>query len=241
MIKLVSLNIERSKHLHRIIPFLRDTRPDVVCLQELVPDDIPSIQRETGLRACHHAAMAVHPDNGRAFGIAVLARTGFLKTELLQYAGGGDGTSPFDRATPESKVQTCRYAVALATMDHEGAHYAFGTTHFPWTPDGLPRPFQDDAADRLIAGLAGRPLVLTGDFNAPRGGAIFGRLAHSWTDWVPPEITTSLDPDLHRAGPLALMVDGAFSTPEFELADVQLHGGLSDHQAISAVVRPVRA
>jgi|GEM_PF-5115909 hypothetical protein len=36
MIRFVSLNIERSKHLDLVIPFLQAQNADVVCLQELM-------------------------------------------------------------------------------------------------------------------------------------------------------------------------------------------------------------
>ena len=79
-------------------------------------------------------------------------------------------------------------------------------------------------------------MVLTGDFNAPRGGTIFDLLARTWQDCIPQDVTTSIDPVLHRAGALTLMVDGLFTTPHYHATEVQLHTGLSDHQAITASI-----
>ena len=79
-------------------------------------------------------------------------------------------------------------------------------------------------------------LVLCGDFNAPRGGEIFTRLATQSRDNVPSHYVTSIDPKLHRAGPLQLMVDGLFSTDGYRLSEVVLHNGVSDHCTITAVV-----
>jgi endonuclease/exonuclease/phosphatase family metal-dependent hydrolase len=76
--------------------------------------------------------------------------------------------------------------------------------------------------------------VLTGDFNAPRGGPIFSELAKVWNDQIPATAKTSIDPQLHRAGSLQLMVDGLFTTSDFHAEDVALHTGLSDHQGITA-------
>ena len=239
MTRLISLNVERSKHLERFVLFLRAHAPDVVCLQELTAPDIPRIQHETGLAHSFYVPMAVHPLDGKTFGVGILARTAFRVTESLMYAGTGEGTLLFDRRSPESRLDSCRYVVARVALDVAGEQVTVGTTHFPWTPDGLPRPFQTTAVHRMIALLGHEPIVLTGDFNAPRGTHVFGEMARVWRDCVPPEATTSLDPDLHRAGPLDLMVDGIFTSPHFTVDEVRLHTGVSDHQAISARVNRV--
>jgi endonuclease/exonuclease/phosphatase family metal-dependent hydrolase len=237
--RLASLNIERSRHLGRFIPFLRQLAPDVVCLQELVARDIEAIKAGTGLAHVCFAPMAVHPVDGELFGVGILAREPFEAADWVVYAGGGDGTQLFDRTTDESKVATCRYLVARTRLGGADQGVTVATTHFPWTPDGRPRGFQAEAAERLIAELQG-PVVLTGDFNAPRGGPIFAALARNWRDCIPADVATSVDPDLHRAGPLQLMVDGLFLTPDYRANDVALHTGLSDHQGITAEIARVR-
>ena len=235
MARLASLNVERSRHLDRFIPFLRALRPDVVCLQELVRRDIDSIKSGTGLDHVHFAQMAIHPVDGQAFGVGILAREPFEAADTIVYAGGGDGAQLFDRATEESKVATCRYLVARVRLGGAGRGITVGTTHFPWTADGTARGFQAEAVERLV-GLLDGPLVLAGDFNAPRGGPVFERLAHVWRDCIPAGAVTSIDPVLHRAGPLQLMVDGLFVTPEYGADDVAMHTGLSDHQGITAEI-----
>lgn len=235
MTRLVSLNVERSLHLDRFVPFLRQQQPDVVCLQELVERDIPAIQAATGLAHAHFAAMALHPADGQVYGVGILARQAFEHVDGGPYAGGGTGTQLFDRSTTESKFATCRYLVVRARLGGADSGITVATTHFPWTPDGAPRPFQTEAVARLVALLPG-PVVLTGDFNAPRGGPVFDALARVWTDCIPPSATTSIDPVLHRAGPLQLMVDGLFVTPDYRADAVTFHAGLSDHQGITATI-----
>ncbi|MDX2157482.1 MAG: hypothetical protein SFW09_13345, partial [Hyphomicrobiaceae bacterium] len=204
------------------------------CLQELAAGDIDQVREATGLGHVHFIQMAIHPQDGRAFGVGILAQRPFIEADFITYAGDGDGTTLFDRTTPESKIATCRYAVARARLAIRGLDLRIATTHFPWTPDGGARDFQHHAVARLIAGLRGPPIVLTGDFNAPRGGPIFAELARVWTDCIPGEAKTSLDPVLHRAAPLELMVDGLFLSPHYRADDVRLHTGVSDHQAITA-------
>lgn len=238
MTRLVSLNVERSNHLDRFIPFLAAQSPDVVCLQELVERDIPRIQAETGLAYGHFAPMALHPLDRQIYGVGILARHPFEATDSGVYAGGGTGMQLFDRSTEESKYATCRFLMVRAKLGGPGRGITVATTHFPWTPDGTPRPFQTEAVERLIGLLKG-PLVLTGDFNAPRGGPVFASLAKVWKDCIPSDVETSIDPELHRAGPLQLMVDGLFATAEYRAENVTMHAGLSDHQGITATISKV--
>lgn len=236
--RLVSLNVERSAHLHRFVPFLATQAPDVACLQELCAGDIDTIRAATGLEHCHFVAMGriTAADEG-PFGIGILSRHALRDAGTIVYAGGGDGEMVADRRSEESRVATLRYAVARARIAAGGLEAMIATTHFPWTDGGRASDFQDRAVDRLLNAMGHEPVVFCGDFNAPRGGPVFDRLARHWSDQVPPGVTTSIDPLLHRAGALQFMVDGLFTTPEFTAGDVQLHSGVSDHQALTATLR----
>ena len=209
-----NINIERSKHLPQVMSFLARITADVVCLQELIVDDLFRLSRSLGY--AHHAyvPMALHPGDGliRPFGIGILSRIPILRSESVPYAGLGSGRDLVDLSSAESKVRTSRYFVVLVTVALADARFTIGNTHFPWTPEGSASDDQREACDRLIGLLGERPVVLCGDFNAPRGGEIFSRLAAHWRDNIPARYTSSIDPNLHRAGPLPLMVDAAFST-----------------------------
>lgn len=236
--RLVSLNIERSRHLRRVIPFLAQSKFDIACLQEVEHSDLATIRAETGFHHGEFAAMARTPGNQREgpFGVAILSRQPLEAVETLVYAGEGSGIELLDRTSEFSRIDTCRFVALLARVSIQNTSVYVATTHFPWTPDGRPRPFQTAAVERLITALEIRPLVLTGDFNAPRGGPIFDVLAGAWQDNIPPEVNTTLDPELHRAGPLELVVDGLFTTDDVSVRDVRIVPGLSDHQAITAQI-----
>ncbi len=236
--RLFSLNIERSKHLHRFLPFLREFKADVACLQEVLRSDVDEICEKSGLPNVHFVAMACHPTDqpGDPFGICILSKHAFGSRDVLTYLGAGDGTRPFDATSEETKLETCRYAVAIAQVKGAGITATVATTHFPWTADGQARPFQFRATERIIDELGAQPLIFTGDFNAPRGGPVFAMLAEAWTDHIPRHETTSIDGELHRAGPLQLMVDGLFTTNHYRISRVALNAGLSDHKAITASV-----
>ena len=130
------------------------------------------------------------------------------------------------------------YALARARVHIGEIDLHIATTHFPWTPDGQERAFQHKAVRRLLDAVRGQAVVLTGDFNAPRGGPIFAAVARVLTDCIPARVTSSIDPHLHRGGPLSLMVDGMFASKHYTISDVRMHTGLSDHQAISACIAP---
>jgi endonuclease/exonuclease/phosphatase family metal-dependent hydrolase len=84
--------------------------------------------------------------------------------------------------------------------------------------------------------LSGLPdFILTGDFNAPRGRATWDTLAAKYKDNIPARYTSSIDPS-HRAGESPYVVDGIFTTPEYEARNVELHEGISDHKAVTATV-----
>ena len=235
--RLLCLNVERSAHLHRFIPFIRRYAPDVACLQELVESDIAAIQNATGLGHCHFVAMGRSmPDDPAPFGVGILARTPFAFSDTLSYAGAGDGLTAIDRTSEESRINSLRYSVARAALVLPDFEVTIATTHFPWSDLGQARPFQFSAAKRMIEMLGEDAFALCGDFNAPRGGPIFDLLAQAWRDCIPADVETSIDPQLHRAGPLQRMVDGLFVSGNFVVRDVRLHSGLSDHQAITAEV-----
>ena len=223
----------------QVSTFLRAQAPEVVCLQELVSDDIDaavrgsSATRTTSTSPC--AASRSRP--GRAPSASASCRgIRFVSTADICYGGGGGGMDVLDRSSEEARFATNRYSVALADITIGAETFTIGTTHFPWTDAARTADFQRSACDNLLRALKDRSLVLCGDFNAPRGMEIFTRLAAQWTDNIPPTYATSVDPVLHRAGPLQLMVDGVFSTDDYSVSDVTLHQGVSDHCAITARV-----
>jgi hypothetical protein len=62
---------------------------------------------------------------------------------------------------------------------------------------------------------------------------VFGRLAERLTDNIPPDVTTTIDHDLHARGPVPpYVVDGLFTTPQYAASDVRVVSGVSDHCAV---------
>jgi endonuclease/exonuclease/phosphatase family metal-dependent hydrolase len=245
--KLVSLNIERSKHLRLVVPFLTKESADVFALEELVQADIPLFEQELGA-SCHFAPMALHgatdDESESIVGVGVFSRLPIRKKETIYYWGNGEcNAAQFDFSSAETKHATESYPIVYLDVEVGSVVYRIASTHFIWTPDGMPDDFQRNdlkAMLRVLNGLG--EFVLCGDFNAPRGGEIFSALADRYKDNIPSKYKTSIDINLHRAGKTQgehlskLMVDGLFTTPQYIASDVSLEFGVSDHAAIVATI-----
>ena len=234
-LKLISLNIERSKHLGTVLSFLEKQQPDVVCLQEVVENDVTRFAAVLGgadyvfATALRHMEMQGNPIGGEA----IFSRLRVVQKGIQFYAGNADDVPEHrpSKETEEGHIMNC--ALVTLVAEKEGDLFTIGTTHFTWSPGGAATLEQRINIKKLVSTLKMyQEIVFTGDFNAPRGGEIFSILADAYTDNVPAEYTTSLDGTLHRAGQLHLMVDGLFSTPEYAVSHVEMVCGLSDHCAI---------
>jgi endonuclease/exonuclease/phosphatase family metal-dependent hydrolase len=243
-LSLVSLNIEQSKHLERVILFLQERQADVVCLQELMEYDIPLFEKELGMR-CFFAGMTKHPASGRpgVMGVGILSRLPVTSTSTEYYWGDPGVLHDFDFTNATTKHATENHMVLWCDVEKDGDMFKIGTTHFAWTPDGMPDEFQRrDLRALLLLVEKKEEMVLCGDFNMPRGGELFAQLAERYKDNIPAHYKTSMDLQLHRAresdpeGLSTKMVDGLFTTPAYITSDVELVSDVSDHCAVVATV-----
>jgi len=242
-LKLISLNIERSKHLDVVLPFLKEQQADVVCLQEVMERDLSTLADAAGTLA-QFVPMTLHSQEmpPGMMGVGIFSRLP-VRASDVRYYGGDPAHLPELDQRDMTTWNNKNFPLASCEIIKNDTVFKVATTHFRWTPDGEPDDDQRQGIVRLLGLLATTgEFVLTGDFNAPRGGEIFSMLAGKYTDNVPPKYVTSLDIQLHRAGktkPHELatkMVDGIFSTPTYVISDVELISGVSDHCAIVAAV-----
>lgn len=235
--KLISLNCERNKHLDLIVPFLHEEQPDVVCAQEVFRHDIPVIEAAFGAQAYFVPLLKILSEN--TYHVPPLGEEGiaiFVSKKLIQrdfhfqyYVQKNSEIPEFNGSNPNA----INRAVAWITVEKDGATFVLADTHFTWTPDGSASDEQRANYVALENVLQTIPeFVLCGDFNAPRGGEIFTALAEKYADNIPSSVVTSIDPHIHRAGALQLMVDGMFSTPKYRVHDVRVVDGVSDHKAV---------
>lgn len=230
-LKLISLNIEGDKHWRRLLPFLDQERPDVVCLQELFQ---PDLDRLGAFTTIHYRPTVNY--RGSLMGPAILTSLPVKSINEKFYLGSADNVPVFTQPDSDNRV------VLWLTVTKNNQDFTVATTHFTWTPDGRPNPKQRRDLTGLITALEGIPeFVIGGDFNAPRRYSAYQTLAKKFTDHTPPAIKTTVDPRLHYAnrenpGQLALVVDHLFSTPHYRAA-VTVRCGLSDHCALIAEIK----
>jgi len=247
--KLISLNVEGSKHWDLINPFLEKEQPDVVCLQEVYEDDAVQLAQRLKMRLAV-APMVLYPDAAtqtyRKMCVAMLSRLPIDTIAIQDYHLSGDAIQNYDGANEYTVDKTIRRRLLSANINHDGKTFTVATTHFTWTPDGLPRDYQYAAAEKLLAVLEKFPEVMVcGDFNMPRGvNDIYELFAKKYYDAIPAIYRSSVDPNIHRshsnpaiAARLAgFMIDYLFLTKGYAAKDVRLESGVSDHCAIVATV-----
>jgi endonuclease/exonuclease/phosphatase family metal-dependent hydrolase len=236
-LKLIDLNIEGNRHLAKIIPFLQQEKPDVVCLQEVFRRDLANF---SGWRRLFQATVNLPrplkdlPGRG-LMGPAILTRLPIKASGKCFYPQKPPPIPVLTRPGQDNRV------LLWLTLTKAGQDYTVATTHFTWTPDGRPDQRQRRDLTSLLAILKTFPeFILAGDFNAPRQSPIYQTLARTYRDWMPKTAATTIDPQLHYAnkkqpGRLALVVDHLFTTNHYR-AKVQVRCGLSDHCALIAVI-----
>ncbi len=247
MLKLVSLNVERSKHLDLIIPFLKEQQADVVCLQELCERDIPVFTEFLGKPVLYTPATSQFAeDEYKVEGDGIFSRLPIEQARVDYYNGDGSEVPVSDDRNSDT-FTFCNRFVSTVEVKKDEEIFRISTTHFSWSPRGLASDKQrTDLASMISILETYGEFILAGDFNAPRGDEIFNALADKYKDNIPSQYLTSIDLDLHRAAIAGRrqemehkMVDGLFTTPSYMASDVQLISGVSDHCAIVATIAKV--
>ncbi len=242
MLKIISLNLERSKHLHLNLPFFQRENPDVLCLQEVLEADIDRIAQETGLG--HHLWLRdiltdapANSDGKTGYsGPALFARSPFIASGSEYYYMPQNGIQ-LERES-EFYSETNAHGIVWATVEKGDEQYTLVTTHFTWSEDGRATEKQKSDFEHLKKILDTLPPhILTGDLNAPRGFGIWEKfVAYYGRDYIPQGITSTIDPNLHRVKNLQLVVDGIFAHPMYHVDEVAMVEGVSDHKALVASI-----
>lgn len=235
--KLLDLNIEGDNHFERIFPLIDAEKPDVICMQEVFQDDIDMIKSRLGFECRYQGILSLAENSVNLspkgiWGIAIFTRFPIVDTCVEFYVKKNNFLPQF-HGEPNSTDR----AILIVDMLVGDEKFRIATTHFTWSPGGSVTDEQRHDLTKLLA-ITDRytPMVLTGDFNAPRGKEIFDTLTTKFKDNIPPEVQTSIDPNLHRKKNLQFMVDGLFTSPEYTASNVRVISGVSDHQAIVAEV-----
>lgn len=252
MIRLVSVNVERSRHLDTVLAFLKEVKPHVVCMQELVEADGDFFCKELWMQMPVYVPNTREKERSGSYsehGVGLLCALPFSNVRKIYYDGDPSSVPVSDETDPDT-FNNANRAIVSADIEHEGELMRIATTHFTWSPRGEATDLQRANAQKLLE--ASRTLgehVLCGDFNAPRRapeghiGEIFSIFAKEYKDNIPEHYLTSIDLELHRASRQGKaheiadkMVDMLFATPAYKASNVQLISGVSDHCAIFAEI-----
>lgn len=218
--KIVSLNIEGQKHLERVREFLAKENVDVVCLQEVIKTDVETLLE----RHKYRVFGAEIKTNAGIKGVVIAGKTPW-EEERVWYADGISGSE-----VPEEELGNHRPVV----VEVQNTQIRLATTHFTWTPEMSETEKQNADLERLLTKMNGEELILCGDFNIPRGNSAYKRLAKVYKDNIPSSVTTTIDFDLHRAkregkARFEVVVDYIWSTPKYQVSNVRVVSGISDH------------
>jgi endonuclease/exonuclease/phosphatase family metal-dependent hydrolase len=239
VIKLISLNIEGDNHLETALPFLESEDADVVCLQEVLGKDVHLFEEKLKAQGKYlpmlfNKKADIYPlPANNFFGILILTKLKVTKYLQYFYAGSEDDVPQVAEFDPNN---SSRILLGFE-VEKDNQFFRIFTTHFTWTPDGQLSQLQREHFAKMSAFLDKfDDLILCGDFNTPRGLDIWQDLSEKYQDNIPTEVTTTIDPNLHRVKNLQYVVDGIFSTPQYEVSNVRIKDGISDHQAIVAIL-----
>ncbi len=233
-LKIICLNIEMDRHFERILPFFKEQQPDVILLQEVLGKDQELLEKATNMYGIYTIQNIICSEKTEDYlGLLTLSHLPIIKNGHIFYRG--DGSKP-TRMTEGEPEKTARALTMIEVVkDHQT--YCILNTHFTWTPNGQPNEDQYQDLQNLLTHLTQIPeFVFCGDFNAPRGTPIFDTLAANYKDNIPAQISTTIDKHHHRCGDLGIVVDGVFTTPGYEITDLQVMDNLSDHCALLTTV-----
>jgi endonuclease/exonuclease/phosphatase family metal-dependent hydrolase len=245
MQKLLTLNVECDRHHAKVMEFITVQNPDIICLQE-APGRFVYELVTLGYHVTHRHMLRdskLAPDD--VVGVLIASRLTHEASGFSYY--GQTSVLPAHNNTKD-RIEATSYGCILATIPGtDGVTYHIATAHPPVTPDGHEREYQNEAVTNLLSKLAPQaPHILCGDMNMPRGyNQNYERMLKAYIDEVPMHYTSSLDRTLHRVGQQTnlnapifdiYMVDYIFSQSPYQVSDVQLHFGVSDHAAVTATI-----
>lgn len=243
--KLLSLNIEVDNHLERVTQFFAKENPDVACLQEVFKDDVQKLKDAFGAIDFVFAPMgkSVNENPYRLalrgeYGLLLLSKHPIVSSKTVYYVGSADSIPELIVGDPNT-LNRCFIAANIKIAEEI---FTVVTTHFTWSPGGKAIPLQRENMKSFLQTMdeVGE-CVLCGDFNAPRGKEVWAELTARFTDNIPPEVTTTIDQNLHRQHGIQLVVDGVFTTPQYSAQNVRVVEGLSDHKAVVADILLVKS
>lgn len=260
-LKIMSLNAGRMLQ-ERTRAFLQDlatdeSRPDILCLQDFPFRDMVLLERWPHIA---FAPMTNHLINGMRAVVGIVIASRYLMPSITHHTTWGDGTLKDLQgindqnqrhlgAKSDTLVEATEDRVAIcATVVKDNIRYNIATTHGMWARNSVTNDVQRKCMKRTRDSLNAEAvhrhgLVLAGDMNFGRGGEIYSMFTNVFRDCVPPEVDNTLDPKhpivkkgIRVVSDYVMTHDDGIFPGVYDVTDVRLHSGASDHCALSATV-----
>lgn len=245
--KIVSLNVERNKHLDTVIPFLQREKPEVLCLMEVMELSVPTIASSLGMHATFAPLTILNgweeDVRGCVLGTALLTREPHTVLGIPYYHGDGNNLGTLNEKYSDEEAHAAIARPVILAEVHGTISCTVGVIYFTYstsyTVNGQPDDAQRESLQKLLSILTPyQDLLLCGDFNIPRGTELYDVLCAHFTDTIPLTYESSLDPVLHRKHGLKYVVDYMWTRGAYTVEGVTLHSGISDHCAVVGTVAP---
>ena len=214
--------------------------PDVVLLQEVYEGSLERFTNALGgrfvfSRMCN-LSLTDRVEEAEGWGVAIGSRYRFVDTREDYYHGIRENS--YETVLNNGLQSTS--SLLQARVERGSERFNFGTTHFTWHNRAEPSDEQLKDFEKLAVILDRTPdLVLTGDFNSPRGHPIFDSLAKRYRDNIPAEIKTTLDTGVRPEATWELVVDGFFTSEHYRVPNLRMVQGFSDHYGVLGEVQRV--
>lgn len=243
--KIISLNIEKDKHFEKHKDFFLNEQAEIICLQEVFEEDIEKYKKLLKINYHYFSPMGYHKSFTKSSkmktqGIAILSKYKFKISKSYNIFEKQKNKSTPIWPIDLSESNKVHWKLIFVNIFINNKNYNIYTTHAPVTHHGdfisdLQREYFKNL--KTILGCK-KSLILTGDFNNPRGSELFDDLSKIYTDNIPKKYMTSIDNKIHRAGHknLQYIVDGFFTTKDVKVKKIRYQDKVSDHFAVIAEV-----
>lgn len=221
-----------------ILDFIYHQAPEVVLLQEVYEGSLEMISNALGGRMVFsrycNLSLTDRAEEAEGWGVAIGSKRRLFGVKKHYY----DRTPISPERIVLNNGSEHAHSLLLASLKIGSERFNFGTTHLTWHNQAKPSDEQLEDFEKLAVLLDGTPdLVLTGDFNSPRGYPIFDRLAGMYLDNIPKDVRTTMDTTVRSEATWEYVIDGFFTSPHYLAKKVEMVQGLSDHQGILAEVQ----
>ena len=223
-----------------ILDFIYREKPHVVLLQEVYQGSLERIRNALGgeivFSRMYSLSLTDRKEDAEAWGVAIGSRYNLHDIRENYYHGTEENST--DIVLNNGPQSTS--SLLQAGLEVGSARFNFGTTHFTWVRGAEPSKQQLEDFRKLEVLLDRAPdLILTGDFNSPRGYPIFDSIAKRYRDNIPPGAETTIDTVVRPEATWKYVIDGFFTSEHYGVKNVRMVQGLSDHQGILGEVQKV--